>query len=119
MGLCGAVRVCPMAEPYSYGSFLVRACASGLPAGRVVACGVLLCLGWCCMPLWAHSTSTGMATRLWAAGMASVRAAEAACAEAGGVAERTEYEERRELQNMAVTTIIKIVVNFGQVVITI
>ena len=33
-----------------------------------------------------------------------------------GVPERTEYEERKELQNMAVTSMIKTFVNFLQVV---
>ena len=31
-------------------------------------CGVLLCSVWCCVPLWAHSTSTSTFVRLWQPG---------------------------------------------------
>ena len=57
-GLCGVLRACTMAEPCSHGSFLVRARGNGPEIGRSEACVVFLCSGWCCVPLWAHSTST-------------------------------------------------------------
>ena len=57
-GLCGAKRACAMAEPCSHGSVLVRARQNMPASDRLEACCIYLCLGWCCVPLWAHSTTT-------------------------------------------------------------
>merc|ERR1711965_869050 len=47
-----------MAEACSHASLLVRARESGPGIGCSEEHGVFLCFGWCCVPLWAHSTST-------------------------------------------------------------
>ena len=101
-GLCGAKRACVMADPCSHGSLLAWAREDEPEIGCSRPCGVCLCFGWCCVPSWAHSTSTrtfACSWRPWCQMCVLPRPCargRAACASRGGLAgERVLGEVRK------------------------